>query len=47
VADLTHETRLEKIDRHTAINPWDRTGTFTWIKDSMILVNTPCSCCDM
>ncbi len=47
VADLTHMAKLGKIDRHTVINPWDRTGTCSWIKNSKFLQNSACYCCDM
>jgi hypothetical protein len=47
VADLTSLTKQEKIDRHTVINPWDRTGTCSWIKNSKLLMNETCYCCDM
>lgn len=47
VADLTSMTKQGKIDKHTVINPWDRTGTCSWIKNSKLLMNSTCYCCDM
>lgn len=47
VADLKRMEELGRIDRHTPINAWDRTGTCSWIKNSKILLNTTCYCCDM
>lgn len=47
VADLHHMSELGKIDRYTVINPWDKTGTCSWIKNSKFLENTTCYCCDM
>jgi len=47
VADLKKMEELGKIDRHTPINAWDRTGTCSWIKNSKILLNATCYCCDM
>lgn len=47
VADLTHMAKLGKIDSHTVINTWDRTGTCSWIKNSKYLQNTICWCCDL
>ena len=47
VSDLNHMVRLGKIDKYTVINPWDKTGTCSWIKNSKLLMNTTCYCCDM
>ena len=47
VADLKKMEELGKIDKHTPINAWDRTGTCSWIKNSKLLLNTTCYCCDM
>ena len=47
VADLTSMTKQGKIDKHTVINTWDRTGTCSWIKNSKVLMNGTCYCCDM
>ena len=47
VADLTSLTKQGKIDKHTVINPWDRTGTCSWIKNSKFLMNQTCYCCDL
>lgn len=47
VADLNHMIKLGKIDRNTVINPWDKFGTCSWIKNSKILKNTTCYCCDL
>jgi len=47
VADLNHLKKLGKIDRNTVINPWDKFGTCSWIKNSKLLFNTTCYCCDM
>jgi hypothetical protein len=47
VADLNHMSRLGLIDRNTVIHPWDKTGTCSWIKNSKLLFNTTCYCCEM
>jgi hypothetical protein len=47
VADLNHMVKLGKIDRRTVINPWDKFGTCSWIKNSKLLANTTCYCCDL
>ncbi|MDD1693635.1 MAG: hypothetical protein LUQ71_02815 [Methanoregula sp.] len=47
VADLRHMSSLGKIDKNTVINPWDKYGTCKWIKNSKLLQNTTCYCCDM
>ena len=47
VADLNHMKKLGRIDKNTVINPWDKFGTCSWIKNSKILHNTTCYCCDM
>ncbi|MEI7856001.1 MAG: hypothetical protein WCH85_00690 [Methanomicrobiales archaeon] len=47
VADLHHMVELGKIDKTTVINPWDKTGTCSWIKNKKLLENTTCYCCDM
>ncbi|MDP3395363.1 MAG: hypothetical protein Q8S57_01650 [Methanoregula sp.] len=47
VADLNHMVKLGKIDKHTIINSWDKTGTCSWIKNSKLLMNTTCYCCDI
>ncbi len=47
VADLNHMKKLGLIDRNTVINPWDKFGTCSWIKNSKLLFNTTCYCCDM
>ncbi|PKG31617.1 MAG: hypothetical protein CW742_12455 [Methanoregula sp.] len=47
VADLNHLKKLGKIDKTTVINPWDKFGTCLWIKNSKLLQNTTCYCCDM
>lgn len=47
VADLNHMATLGKIDKYTLINKWDKTGTCSWIKNSKLLQNTTCYCCDM
>jgi hypothetical protein len=47
VADLNHMSRLGLIDKTTVIHPWDKTGTCSWIKNSKLLFNTTCYCCEM
>ncbi|MDO9034530.1 MAG: hypothetical protein Q7U51_04935 [Methanoregula sp.] len=47
VADLKTLVKLGKIDKYTVINSWDKTGTCSWIKNSKLLMNTTCYCCDM
>ena len=47
VADLIHLQKLGKIDKTTVIHPWDKSGTCQWIKNSKLLENTTCYCCDM
>lgn len=47
VADLNHMKSLGRIDKTTVISPWDKFGTCSWIKNSKILHNTTCYCCDM
>jgi hypothetical protein len=47
VADLNHMVSLKKIDRTTVINTWDKFGTCSWIKNSKLLLNTTCYCCDI
>jgi hypothetical protein len=47
VADLNHMVKLGKIDKHTVINSWDKTGTCSWIKNSHLLKDTTCYCCDI
>ena len=47
VADLHHMVELNKIDKKTVINRWDRTGTCTGIKNSKFLQGTTCYCYDM
>ncbi|PKL68414.1 MAG: hypothetical protein CVV30_10915 [Methanomicrobiales archaeon HGW-Methanomicrobiales-1] len=47
VADLHRMAELGKIDKTTVINRWDRTGTCSWIKNSKLLKDTTCYCCDM
>lgn len=53
VADLNHMVKLGKISRNvvagtnSVINPWDKFGTCSMIKNSKVLQNTVCYCCDM
>lgn len=47
VADLKTLVKLGKIDKYTVINSWDKTGTCSWIKNSKLLMNTTCYCCDI
>jgi hypothetical protein len=49
VADLHRLSELGTIsDPHIApIHPWDKTGTCMKIKNSKLLMNTTCYCCDM
>jgi hypothetical protein len=47
VADLKHMQKMGKLDKTTIINPWDKFGTCSWIKNSKILSDTTCYCCDM
>jgi hypothetical protein len=47
VADLTLLSKQGKIDKNTVINTWDRTGTCSWIKNSKLLFNSTCYCCDL
>jgi hypothetical protein len=49
VADLHRLSELGLIsDPHIApVHPWDKTGTCMKIKNSKLLVNTTCYCCDM
>jgi len=47
VADLKTMVKLGKITRATVINPWDKFGTCSMIKNSKALQNTTCYCCDM
>ena len=47
VADLKRLNTLGKIDKNTPINAWDKFGTCKWIKNSKLLMNTTCYCCDI
>ncbi|WAC05821.1 MAG: hypothetical protein OS112_04125 [Methanoregula sp.] len=47
VADLKTMVKIGKITRSTVINPWDKFGTCSMIKNSKALQNTTCYCCDM
>lgn len=47
ITDLNHMIDLGKITKNSVtINYWDRLGTCKWIKNSKILMNTTCYCCD-
>ena len=47
VADL-HNIRVTRPDVDlTVVQPWDRSGTCSWIKNKKYLNNTVCYCCDM
>jgi hypothetical protein len=47
VADLKMMVKLGRINHYTVINPWDKFGTCSMIKNSKVLQNTTCYCCDM
>ena len=47
VADLTRLSEQGKIDKSAPIHPWDKSGTCSWIKNSKLLKDTTCYCCDM
>ncbi len=47
VADLKTLNKLGLINRNTPIHTWDKYGTCSWIKNSKLLHNTTCYCCDM
>lgn len=50
VADLKRIRDMGKLTpemQGTAIKQWDKTGTCSWIKNSKLLMNTTCYCCDM
>jgi len=47
VADLKLLNKLSLIDKNTVIHTWDKYGTCSWIKNSKLLHNTTCYCCDM
>ena len=47
ITDLNHMVDLGKITKGSVtINYWDRLGTCKWIKNSKLLANTTCYCCD-
>jgi len=47
ITDLNHMVDLGKITKGSVtINYWDRLGTCKWIKNSKLLVNSTCYCCD-
>ena len=44
---MNHMVDLGKITKNSVtINYWDRLGTCKWIKNSKLLVNSTCYCCD-
>jgi len=48
ITDLNHMVDMGKITKGSVtINYWDRLGTCKWIKNSKILMNTTCYCCDL
>jgi hypothetical protein len=47
LTDLNNMVKMGVIDKNTVINTWDRAGTCSWIKNSKLLYNTFCYCCDM
>ncbi len=46
-ADLKHMNELGLLPKGTVINTWDKSGTCSWIKNSKLLFNSTCYCCDM
>jgi len=48
ITDLNRMVDLGKITKNSVtINYWDRLGTCKWIKNSKLLMNTTCYCCDV
>lgn len=49
IADLKHMQTLNKLTpgMQNDIRPWDKTGTCSWIKNSKLLKDTTCYCCDL
>ncbi len=46
ITDLNHMKQLGRIPAKMVFSPWDRTGTCMWIKNSKLLFDTTCYCCD-